>query len=73
VKAPFFTTSVAVFQLRISAICRPGSSMPRRSSATAAVANSLRASRGGRLIQRVIASRPPGARRSRYAANPSTV
>ena len=40
--------------------CRPGSAMPRRSSAVAAVANSFRTSRGGRLIQRVIATHPAG-------------
>ena len=61
-KAPFLTSSVLVFQLRISASRAPGSATPERSSAATAAANSLRASRGGSVTQRVIASRPSGRR-----------
>ena len=58
--APFLTSSVLVFQLRTSASRDPGSATPERSSAATAAANSLSASRGGSVTQRVIASRPPG-------------
>ena len=57
--APFLTSSVLVCQLRTSASRDAGSATPERSSATTAAANSLSASRGGSVTQRVIASRPP--------------
>ncbi|MCY1238898.1 hypothetical protein D9M72_516580 [compost metagenome] len=54
------TSRVAVFQLRISARCRPGWDTPSASSAAVAVANSLRMSRGGTRSHRVMATTPSG-------------
>ena len=71
--SPFLTSSVTVFQLRISASARPGAATPRRSSAATAVAKRRRLSRGGSATQRVTASNPPGASRARYACSASTV
>ncbi len=73
VNAPFLTSRVLVFQLRIIAMRRPGSLTPDCRSASIAVAISFTLSRGGILIQRVMASNPPVSRSSRYLRNASTV
>ena len=65
VTAPFLTSSVAVCQPRIRISRFSGSVAPERLSAAAAVAKSLRLSRGGSWTQRVTARRPPGASRRR--------
>ena len=63
VNAPFFTSSVAVRQLRTRAMRAPGSPTPLRSSASATMPNNFKVSRGGSVTQRVMASTPPGASR----------
>ncbi|MNF60156.1 hypothetical protein D3C84_417650 [compost metagenome] len=72
-KSLLLTSSVAVFQPRIMTMRRAALACPSRSMAAAAVASSLGTSRGGRVTQRVMANRPPGARWRRYSAKASTV